>query len=230
MELDGSDAVELNYSDDEEQDTPAPSGMFGKDLPNILLLLLLYTLQGVPMGLCQSIPLMLTEKKVSYSDQAMFSLVSWPFSLKLLWAPLVDSLYNKKFGRRKTWLIPTQFAIAVVMLYVAQSADSLLGDPSDANSAPDVWMLTVLFFGLYFLCATQDIAVDGWAITMLERENIGWASTCNSVGQSVGFALAYIGFMVLNSEEACNKYIRAAPAAGETAAAGGMVTLASFMT
>lgn len=59
-----------------------------KDLPSIMLLLVLYTLQGIPMGLSGSIPFLLLEK-VSYSEQAIFSLVSIPFSMKLLWAPLV---------------------------------------------------------------------------------------------------------------------------------------------
>lgn len=43
--------------------------------------------------------------------QALFSLVIWPFSLKLLWAPLLDSLYFKKIGKRKSWLIPIQYLI-----------------------------------------------------------------------------------------------------------------------
>ncbi len=59
-----------------------------QDLPSIVLLLVLYTLQGIPMGLSGSIPFLLLEK-VSYSEQAIFSLVSIPFSMKLLWAPLV---------------------------------------------------------------------------------------------------------------------------------------------
>ena len=43
-----------------------------------------------------------------------------------------------------------------------------------------------MFFFLNFLAATQDIAVDGWALTMLKRQNVGYASTCNSVGQTAG--------------------------------------------
>ena len=53
------------------------------DYLNLLLLLLLYTLQGVPMGLAGAIPYILAEKGTSYAAQAEFSLVSWPFSLKL---------------------------------------------------------------------------------------------------------------------------------------------------
>ena len=46
-----------------------------------------------------------------------------------------------------------------------------------------VLILFSMFFFLNFLAATQDIAVDGWALTMLQRHNVGYASTCNSVGQ-----------------------------------------------
>ena len=41
-----------------------------------------------------------------------------------------------------------------------------------------VWATTVSFFSLVMLAATQDIAVDGWAITILAKENISYASTC----------------------------------------------------
>ena len=48
---------------------------------------------------------------------------------------------------------------------------------------PNIFTLTVCFFILNFGAATQDIAVDGWALTMLSKKNVGLASTCNSVGQ-----------------------------------------------
>lgn len=38
-------------------------------------------LQGVPMGLAGSIPLLLQERGATYSQQSIFSLVSWPFSM-----------------------------------------------------------------------------------------------------------------------------------------------------
>lgn len=41
--------------------------------------------------------------------QALFSLAQWPNSIKLLWAPIVDAIYVKWIGRRKSWLHPIQF-------------------------------------------------------------------------------------------------------------------------
>jgi len=37
----------------------------------------------------------------------------------------------------------------------------------------DVTSITILFFVLVLLAATQDIAVDGWALTLLSRKHIG---------------------------------------------------------
>lgn len=54
----------------------------------------------------------------------------------------------------------------------------------------------------------QDIAVDGWALTMLSRENVGYASTCNTIGQTLGFFISQVGFLALYDPGVCNKYFR----------------------
>lgn len=59
--------------------------------------------------------------------------------------------------------------------------------------------------------ALKDIAVDGWALTMLSRENVGYASTCNSVGQTAGYFLGNVLFLALESADFCNKYLRGEP-------------------
>ena len=143
------------------------------DFRNILVLTFLYVLQGIPLGLGGSIPMLLQSRKVGYKDQAVFSFIYWPFSIKLLWAPLVDSLYVSRFGRRKTWMVPTQYLIGVFMLVLSTQIDSLLGTETDAGTDEpakvNIMTLTAVFFCLNFLAATQDIAVDGWALTMLAR-------------------------------------------------------------
>ena len=52
---------------------------------------------------------------------------------------------------------------------------------------------------ILIICVIQDIAVDGWALTMLKPKNVGYASTCNSVGQTCGWCLGYILFTTLES-------------------------------
>uniref|UniRef100_A0A667ZDH2 Acetyl-coenzyme A transporter 1 n=1 Tax=Myripristis murdjan TaxID=586833 RepID=A0A667ZDH2_9TELE len=198
----------------------ARPGIHG-ELGNVLLLLFLYVLQGIPLGLAGSIPLIMQSKNVSYKDQAFFSFVFWPFSLKLLWAPLVDALYLSQFGRRKSWLVPTQYLLGLFMLYLSLTVDSLL--QNEEGRGPNVLTLTAVFFMLAFLAATQDIAVDGWALTMLSRENVGYASTCNSVGQTAGYFLGNVLFLALESADFCNKYLRIEPK--DT----GIVTLSDFL-
>ncbi|XP_062438828.1 acetyl-coenzyme A transporter 1 [Rhea pennata] len=202
---------------------PGPGGPRGcrAELGSILLLLVLYVLQGIPLGLAGSVPLILQSKSASYTDQAFFSFVFWPFSLKLLWAPLVDAVYLRRFGRRKSWLVPTQYVLGLFMLYLSTRVDLLLGDGE--GRGPDVVALTVAFFLFEFLAATQDIAVDGWALTMLSRENVGYASTCNSVGQTAGYFLGNVLFLALESASFCNKYLRFQPQPR------GIVTLADFL-
>ena len=97
------------------------------DGSSILFLMFLYVLQGIPLGLISAMPLLLTNNGISYADQAIFSFAFWPFSLKLLWAPFVDSLFLKNFGRRKSWLIPIQYLIGLFMIYISSNTDSLNG-------------------------------------------------------------------------------------------------------
>uniref|UniRef100_A0A915L4Z3 Acetyl-coenzyme A transporter 1 n=1 Tax=Romanomermis culicivorax TaxID=13658 RepID=A0A915L4Z3_ROMCU len=192
------------------------------DYGNIALLVFLYILQGVPLGLTASIPLVLQNRHVSYGQQAIFSFAYWPFSLKLFWAPLVDSCYWSKIGRRKSWLIPTQYMIGLFMLILSSYVNNVLGaEEGGANAAaPNVLYLTSVFFAFNFLAATQDIAVDGWALTMLSKKNVGYASTCNAVGQTAGYFLGNVVFLALESSEFCNKYLRSEPKTQ------GLVTLA----
>jgi PAT family acetyl-CoA transporter-like MFS transporter 1 len=141
----------------------------------ITLLMFLYLLQGIPLGLAGCLPYLLQDRKVSYTDQAVLSLIFWPYSVKLLWAPLVDCLYVSRFGRRKSWLVPTQYLIGLFMVGLSTRINALMGDEEDplgqgqGQGSINVTLLAALFFALNFLAATQDVAVDGWALTMLSR-------------------------------------------------------------
>ena len=90
-----------------------------RDRASIALLVFLYVLQGIPLGLAGAMPMLLQTKKVAYKDQATFSLVFWPFSMKLLWAPIVDTVYFSRFGRRKSWLVPVQYLIGIFLLILS---------------------------------------------------------------------------------------------------------------
>ncbi|VDM56843.1 unnamed protein product [Angiostrongylus costaricensis] len=179
------------------------------DISSICLLLFLYLLQGVPLGIIAAIPLVLQGKHVSYGQQAVFSFAYWPFSLKLLWAPIVDSVYWRRIGRRKSWMVPCQYLIGMFMLLLSFRVSYIMGDGT-GKSGPNVFVLMLLFLPLNFLAATQDIAVDGWALTILSRKNVGYASTCNAVGQTTGYFLGNVVFLSLESADFANTFLRSA--------------------
>lgn len=194
-------------SDDNEQERPNLRG----DRGNVALLTLLYFMQGIVAGLSASMPLLLQNYGASYTQQAQFSMALWPFSLKLVWAPLIDSLYSKRFGRRKSWLIPTQFFTGIFMLTLSFYINLWLsGDGGDGNK-PNIEILTILYFGLNFLAASQDITVDGWAVQMVKPRNTGYIATCNQCGQKTGFFVGFALFTALESAEFCNKFLRNEP-------------------
>lgn len=131
-----------------------------QDRRNFLLLVLLYFLQGIPMGLASgSVPFLL-KKHLSYSQIGVFSLASYPYSLKLLWSPIVDAVWHPKLGRRKSWILPIQMCSGLGMIYLGGKIKDMM-ITAGASDGSGVWTFTWWWFFLVFLCATQDIAVDG---------------------------------------------------------------------
>ena len=207
--------------------------------------------------------------KMAYNAQAIFALCSWPFSLKLLWAPIVDACFSKKFGRRKSWLVPIQLLAGILMVGGSGYVESELGlenvvtattdavdaavsgvvDGTTAAAAAaattttveqaaksmNVQGVTFFFFTLYFLMATQDIAVDGWALTMLSKKNRGKGPICNSIGQNIGYFLSYVGFLALNDVESSENLWRpllrlpSRPGTGLVSLGGFVKFMGSFM-
>lgn len=130
------------------------------DRRNFLLLVLLYFLQGIPMGLATgSVPFLL-KPHVSYSQVGVFSLASYPYSLKLLWSPIVDAVWSTKVGRRKSWILPIQTLSGFGMLWLGSNVERMMKN-AESQDGSGVWGFTWWWFSLVFMCATQDIAVDG---------------------------------------------------------------------
>lgn len=111
------------------------------------------------------------------------------------------------------------------MLVLSKSVTSLLQDDPITGKKPDIQLLTFIFLMLNFLAATQDIAVDGWALTMLSRRNVGYASTCNTAGQTAGFFIGNVIFLALESADFSNKYLRSSQGQAKT----GIVTFEEFL-
>lgn len=143
------------------------------DRKQFYLLVVLYLLQGIPVGLTfGTIPFILksSQRQTSFVTIGLFSMATYPYSLKILWSPIVDSWYSQKVGRRRSWIIPVQFVTGITLLTLGYciSKDKIL--PKDVSKV-DMKALTSVFLFLVILCSTQDIAVDGWALNILSKES-----------------------------------------------------------
>lgn len=87
-----------------------------------------------------SVPFLLKEH-LSYSQLATFALSSYPYSLKLLWSPIVDSVFIRSVGRRKSWIIPMQLIVGTLMLYISLNVQKLLDDVSTF-----IFLCNVIFY------------------------------------------------------------------------------------
>ncbi|VVT54171.1 uncharacterized protein SAPINGB_P003942 [Magnusiomyces paraingens] len=196
---------ENNNNDDGTRKSLSFTQLTAIDRQNFLALVFLYLLQGIPVGLAfGSIPFLL-KSRLSYGQVGIFTLASYPYSLKLLWSPIVDAFYSPKFGRRKSWIVPIQTVSALVLIYLSTTVENLL-----ENAQENLFKITMSFFTLVFLCATQDIAVDGWALTLLSQEALSYASTAQTVGLNTGYFMSFTVFLAFNSPDFANKYLRAA--------------------
>lgn len=207
--------------------TPNPNSSFF-DLPrqdrrNFLLLVLLYFLQGIPMGLASgSVPFLL-KQHLSYGQIGVFTLASYPYSLKLLWSPIVDAVWSPRLGRRKSWIMPIQVCSGIGMIYLGGRVKEMMV-AAGASDGSGVWSFTWWWFFLVFLCATQDIAVDGWALTLLSPQNLSYASTAQTVGLTAGHFLSYTVFLAFNSPDFANRWFRSTPSTE------GVMTLGGYLT
>ncbi|RIA90068.1 acetyl-coenzyme A transporter 1 [Glomus cerebriforme] len=229
-----------NYIDDDEKeeilleslDSGGASGvsveaypnLSTQDYQNVALLVVLYLLQGIPVGLAfGSIPFLL-KSKLSYSQIGLFSLATYPYSLKLLWSPIVDAIYSKRVGRRKSWIIPIQLLTGSLFFWLGNHIDVMFN-----VEKPDVYTLTMLFFILIFFSATQDIAVDGWALTLLSKNSLSYASTAQTIGLNTGYFLSFTVFLAFNSADFSNKYLRKVPSDDGFLSLGSYLTFWSFV-
>lgn len=80
---------------------------------------------------------------LSYSELAIFSLSGYPYSLKLLWSPIVDSVFFTSIGRRKSWIIPMQLCVGAIMLAISFNAEQLMTDVCWLHSDTGMRALTV---------------------------------------------------------------------------------------
>jgi hypothetical protein len=198
-----------------------------KDQRNFGLLVLLYFLQGIPLGLATgSVPFLL-KNHMSYGEIGIFSLASYPYSLKLFWSPIVDAVWSPKVGRRKSWILPIQLLSGIGMLWLGSRIEGMM-ESTGKPGGPTVWGFTGWWFFLVLMCATQDIAVDGWALTLLTPGNVSYASTAQTVGLTAGQFLSYTVFLAFHSKDFANRWFRTEPLDHGLMSLGGYLTFAGW--
>lgn len=126
---------------------------------------LLYFSEGFPLGLFFDLfPVYFRQQGVELAKIGLLSLLGLSWTLKFLWAPLID------FTRRhRMWMAAADVGMGLVMIYCAR----------EAGFGPWVW---IAIGGFTALSATNDIAIDGYTIEQLNKNELGIAN-----GFRIGF-------------------------------------------
>lgn len=144
-----------------ENKSVSPFRVFGQQ--KMFALILLGFSSGLPLLLTgKTLQAWMTVAKVDLTTIGLFSLVALPYSLKFLWAPLLDRYVPPFLGRRRGWLLVTQ--VLLVFAIAAMSTH----DPRTG-----LQLLAVNAFLIAFLSASQDIAVDAYRTDVLDHREMG---------------------------------------------------------
>jgi PAT family beta-lactamase induction signal transducer AmpG len=160
----------------------------------IQLLGLLSLSSGMPLGFVfNTLPIFLRGAGVDLKTIGILQSVSLPWTLKFLWSPLVDRFALRWPGRRRSWVLLTQLGLAAGLAVLAFVVSrSLLTDAAGrstlAPGAPAV--IGLLVFAWVFVSATQDIAIDAYAVEFLRKEEQGAASGLRIMYYRIGMLLA----------------------------------------
>ena len=163
------------------------------------MLIILYSIQGLIVSFIFQTLITILKKELTYSEIATLQLCSYPFSLKLLWSPLVDNYYIISIGKRKSWIIPAQIIIGVLLFILSYNFKFMIENKQ-------IQLFTVICFILIFFVATQDIALDGWALTLC-RDNNSLAASCQTIGWIVGQFSSMSIFSFLSSPTFCKEWL-----------------------
>jgi PAT family beta-lactamase induction signal transducer AmpG len=142
---------------------------------------LLYFSEGFPLGVFYELfPVYFRQQGVDLRSIGMLSLLGLAWTLKFLWAPAVDH-----YRHHRVWMATVNLAMGGVLLFFAALA----------GFGPWVWAAIGLFT---VLSATNDIAIDGYTIELLERGELGLANGVRIALYRVGMLAS--GFVLVLSD------------------------------
>lgn len=185
--------------------------------PRVLIVLFLGFSSGLPLALSGSTLLVwMRESGVDLGTIGLFALVGTPYTLKFIWAPLVDALHvpvlSRLFGRRRGWLVATQLLLIAAILLLA------LTDPARAPVFVALGALLVAAAS-----ATQDIVVDAFRVESLPENEQAAGMASYVAAYRIGMLISTAGVLFLVSAYETTGVTRA------TAWMWGYVTMAAMV-
>lgn len=151
----------------------SPFRIFGQ--PKMAVLLFLGFSSGLPFYLTsKTLQAWMTIANVDLATIGFFSLVTLPYSLKFIWAPLMDRYTPPFLGRRRGWVLITQILLLVVIAAMS------LHDPRTGLK-----MLAVNAIAIAFFSASQDISLDAYRTDVLETREMGAGAAVFVMGYRV---------------------------------------------
>jgi MFS transporter, PAT family, beta-lactamase induction signal transducer AmpG len=162
----------------------------------VLIVLLLGFSSGLPLALSGSTLLVwMRESGIDLGTIGLFALVGTPYTLKFLWAPLVDALHvpllTRALGRRRGWLVLSQLLLIVAILLLA------LTDPARSPLLVALGALLVAATS-----STQDIVVDAFRVESLPESEQAAGMASYVAAYRIGVLVSTAGalFMVSGFE------------------------------
>lgn len=159
--------------------------------PRVIAMLFLGFSAGLPFLLVAgTLTAWLALADVSMTEIGMFAWVGIAYSLKFLWAPLVDHLplpgLTGRLGRRRAWMLLAQFGVIAGLLGIAAS------DP-----AVELGRVAAFAVLAAFASATQDIAVDAYRIEAVELRLQGAMAASYQAGYRIAVLAAGAGALLI---------------------------------
>ena len=118
---------------------------------------------GLPLYvLINLLPAWLRTEGVDLRTIGFFALIQLPYTWKFLWSPLLDRYALPLLGRRRGWMLVTQFALLAAI-------------PAFGALRPqqDIWSIVVLSTLVAFFSASQDIVLDAFRREILPDPELG---------------------------------------------------------
>jgi PAT family beta-lactamase induction signal transducer AmpG len=157
----------------------------------VLIVLFLGFASGLPLALSGSTLLVwMREAGVDLGTIGLFALVGTPYTLKFLWAPVVDALdvpwLSKALGRRRGWLVFSQLLLIGAILLLA------MADPSRSP-------LYVAFGAVLVAAAsaTQDIVIDAFRVESLPENEQAAGMASYVAAYRIGMLISTAGALFL---------------------------------